>query len=176
MSSSSPSKVTLLELSFAPPPRADRHLDGGQTPVLAVIVALVITAADSCSDQSLPFVERGENPKDDGDAGVELDTHEAVRDGIRDVFEVHCFAFDQNADCDHRIEGLGRHRRDHRGRGIGRGRGGGGGSGSGGTRRKRRTKGEPAEKICRRRARLDSRTCYHPVQRKVQALSGFRSR
>jgi hypothetical protein len=64
-------------------------------------------------NQSLVFRESGENTKDDGDAGIELNAHEAVGDGIGDVLEVHGFAFDQDADGDHRVEGLGWHRCDH---------------------------------------------------------------
>ena len=119
--------------------------------------------SDPCSDQSLVFCEGGENSKDDGNAGIELNAHEAVRDGVGYILEVHGFAFDQNADGDHHIKGLGGHRFDHCRRGVGRGRGRGGRSRCGSTGGERGTEGESAEKVCRRRARLDSRACYHPI-------------
>ena len=69
-------------------------------------MTFVPTFTDSGSDQGLAFCEDGENSKDDGNAGVQLNAHEAVGDGVRYVLEVHGFAFDQNADGDHRVEGL----------------------------------------------------------------------
>ena len=162
--------VISLKLSFTPPPRIHRHLYGGHTPVLAVIMPFVFTFANSSPNQSLVFREGREDAEDDGDAGVELDAHKAVGDGVRDVLKVHGFAFDQDADGDHCIEWLREHCRGYRG-GIG--------SGCCSTRRKgRRTKVESGEKVCHvcpRSARLDSRACYHPTRRKVQTSSGFGS-
>lgn len=151
----SPSKtVASQKLSLTPPHRANRHLDGGQTPIFTVIMTLVPIFADSRPEQSLVFCEGGENTKDDGDAGIELDAHEAVRDRVGDVLEVHSFAFDQNTDGNHRVEGLGGHRCDHYRRRIGRG--GGGRSGCCGARGERRAEGESTEKVCCRCPRLDS--------------------
>ena len=105
--------VTSLELSFTPPPRIHRHLNCCQTPILAVIVTFLVLA-DSGPNQSLVFREGGENAKDDRDAGVELDAHKTVGDGFGDVLKVHGFTFDQNADGDYRVEGLGGNFCDHR--------------------------------------------------------------
>ena len=109
-----PTSIISLELSFTPLPRINRHLYRGQTPILTVIMTFVLTLSNSGPDQSLILLESGENAKDDGNASIELDAHEAVGDGFGDELKVHRFAFDQDADCDHRVEGLRGNRCDYR--------------------------------------------------------------
>lgn len=79
-------------LNFARSPRVSFHtqLDSRQTPVLAVVV----TAVEAGTRLSLFIVEHGQDAENDGDAGIELDAHEAVRHGVGDVLEVHSFALD----------------------------------------------------------------------------------
>ncbi len=86
-----------LNLAAGPFVALDAHLDGGETPVLAVVVAL---AVDAGAGEGLRVVEDGEDAKDDGDARVELDAHEAVRDGLGNVLKVHRVALDEDADGD----------------------------------------------------------------------------
>lgn len=72
-----------------------------------MVITLVLNFADPGPNQSLVFCEGGENAKDDGNAGIRLNAHEAVGHGVRYVLEVHDsgFAFDQNTDGDHRVKG-----------------------------------------------------------------------
>lgn len=53
----------------------------------------------------LVVVEDGQDAKDDGDTGVELDAHEAVGDGVGNVLEVHGLALDEDADGDDGVKG-----------------------------------------------------------------------
>jgi len=98
--------VPSLELSFTPPPRTNRHLDGGETPILTVIMTLIWGPANSGPNQSLVLIEGSENAKDDRDTSIELDAHEAVGDSVGDVLKMHGVAFDQDTDGDHCVEGL----------------------------------------------------------------------
>jgi hypothetical protein len=125
--------VASLEPSFTPLPRTHRHLDGGETPIFTVVMTFVPALANSGPKQSLIFREGSENAKDDRDAGIELDAHDAVGDSVGDVLEMHGFAFDQDTDCDHCVEGLGGHRRDHCGWRVGPRVGDGGRGRCGGT-------------------------------------------
>ena len=67
---------------------------------------LALSALDSYarSLQRLLLGQAGQYAKDDRHAGVEGDAHEAVRDGVADVLEVHCAALDQDADGDESVE------------------------------------------------------------------------
>jgi hypothetical protein len=62
------------------------------------------SAAQSRSVQSLVIVQARQDAKDDGDAGVQLDPHESVRDGICNVFKVHRGSLDEHADTDNGVE------------------------------------------------------------------------
>ena len=124
--------IASLELSFTPLPRTHRHLHGGETPILTMVVPFVPAFADSGPKQSLIFRESSENAKDDRDASIELDAHEAVGDSVGDVLEVHGLAFDQDTDGDYCVEGLRGHRCDHCGWGVGPRVGDGGRGGRGG--------------------------------------------
>lgn len=67
-----------------------------------MIVTLAINAGTSLG---LFVVEDGQDAKDDGDAGVELNAHQAVGDGVGDVLEVHGLALDEDADGDDGVKG-----------------------------------------------------------------------
>lgn len=61
-----------------------------------------------CARARLRLGQAGEHAEDDGDAAVELDAHEAVRDRVADVFKVHRRALDEHADRNHRVKGAAR--------------------------------------------------------------------
>lgn len=92
----------LRHIALAPAPPLDTHLHGGQAPVLAVVVG---AARDAGAGLGLVLGEDGEDAEDDGDARVELHPHEAVRDRVGDVLEVHGLALDEDADGDEGVEG-----------------------------------------------------------------------
>ncbi len=91
------SNILTLNLAAGPLIALDTHLDGCETPVLAVVVAL---AVDAGAGESLLVVEHRQDAKDDGDAGVELHAHEAVRGRVGNVLKVHRLALDKHADSD----------------------------------------------------------------------------
>lgn len=93
-----------LDLAGGPLPPLDAHLYGGEAPVLSMVVPLTVDAG-ACL--CLVVGEDGEDAEDDGDAGVELDAHEAVGDGVGDVLKVHGLALDEDADGDDGVEGGG---------------------------------------------------------------------
>lgn len=132
------------KLALAPPPRMRRHLHRGQTPVLTVVVALVLAAAEAGALERLVVRKGSEYAEDDGNTCIELDAHERVRHALADVLEVHRRAFDEHADSNDRVEWFLRHRDRH-----GRRR----------ARARRNTtqgvEGEPAEQVRRGRAGLD---------------------
>lgn len=88
--------------SVCPLPPLDAHLNRSEAPILAVVVAL---AVDTGAGLGLLVGQDGEHAKDDGDARVELDAHEALAGGLGDVLEVHGLALDEHADGDDGVEG-----------------------------------------------------------------------
>ena len=93
---------SLLNLAHGPVLAPDTKLNSSQAPVLAMIVA---TGRDAGASLCLLVVEDSEDTEDDGDAGVELDAHQAVGDGVRDVLEVHGLALDEDTDGDYGVKG-----------------------------------------------------------------------
>lgn len=65
---------------------------------------------ESGSCLGLVLSQHGEDTKDDGDTRVQRDTHQALRDTVGDVLEVHRLALDEHADGDYRVEGTRRGR------------------------------------------------------------------
>ena len=65
-------------------------------------------AVDARAGLGLILIEDGEDAKDDGDVGVELDAHEAVDGGVGNVLEVHGLALDEHTDGDDGVEGAAR--------------------------------------------------------------------
>lgn len=66
---------------------------------------LVFSAADTGPDQGLLVVQDGQDAKDDGCAGLELDIHQALGDGLADVLKVHGGTLDEAADGDDGVKG-----------------------------------------------------------------------
>lgn len=65
---------------------------------------VVAVGRDAGASLGLLVVEDGQDAKDDGDARVELNAHEAMRDSIRNVLKVHGLALDQNANGNNGVE------------------------------------------------------------------------
>lgn len=55
----------------------------------------------------LLLIQHSQQAKNERHARVELDAHQAVRDGLGDVLEVHGLALDEHADGDDGVEGAG---------------------------------------------------------------------
>ncbi|KAI9053454.1 hypothetical protein LZ554_002412 [Drepanopeziza brunnea f. sp. 'monogermtubi'] len=67
---------------------------------------MVVTATGHARSRlRLLLVQHGQQSKDQRDASVELDAHQALGDGIGDVLKVHGLALDQDADGDDGVEG-----------------------------------------------------------------------
>lgn len=62
-----------------------------------MVVAFAVNASPSLC---LLLVEHGEDAEDDGDARIQLNPHQAVHGGIRDVLKVHRLSLDEDADGD----------------------------------------------------------------------------
>lgn len=86
---------------------------------------LVFSAADTGPDQGLLVVQDGQDAKDDGCAGLELDIHQALGDGLADVLKVHGGTLDEAADGDDGVKGGGGRARGLGLGGLGLGLGGG---------------------------------------------------
>lgn len=69
-------------------------------------MALALGAlANARAGLCLLVVEHGQDAKDDGDADVELDAHEALGGGVGNVLKVHGLALDEHADGDDGVKG-----------------------------------------------------------------------
>lgn len=84
---------------------------------------MIVTAAQHAgAGLGLVLVEDGQHTEDDRDAGVELDAHEAVRNAVGDVLEVHSLALDEHTNGDDGVEnggaGVGGGERSEVGRGA----------------------------------------------------------
>lgn len=102
-----------------PPARMTPHLHSSQPPILSMIMPLPIrTPSQSSTIQRLVIAQRSQHPENNRHTRIELHTHEAGRDGVADVFKVHCRALDEDADGDDGVEGLGGHCGDFRRRGA----------------------------------------------------------
>jgi hypothetical protein len=93
-----------LNLSLGPLLPLDTHLHCCQTPVLAVVMTLAIHTG---AGLGLLVVQDGQDAENHGDAGVELNAHEAVDGGVGNVFKVHRLALDEDSHADDGIEGTG---------------------------------------------------------------------
>lgn len=72
------------------------------SPVLAVVMAVLR------QPRALPrllLIQDRQQAKDDGNAKVELDAHQAARDGFGNVFKVDGVALDQDANGEDGVEG-----------------------------------------------------------------------
>lgn len=68
---------------------------------------MVVTAGrESGAGLRLLVAEDGQDAKDDGDARVEADAHEALGDGVGNILKVHRLALDEDADGDDGVKGL----------------------------------------------------------------------
>lgn len=92
----------LLQLPLSPSRAFHAQFDSSEAPVLAVVVA---AAREPRARLGLLVIEHGQDAENDGHAEVEADAHQALRDGVRDVLEVHGLALDQHADGDDGVEG-----------------------------------------------------------------------
>jgi len=102
----SPTHFThLVHLATSPGLPLDTHLDGGETPVLTVVVAPLFQAGPR---PRLLLAQDRQDAEDDGDARVQGDAHQALRHAVSDVLEVHGLALDQHPDGDQGVEGAGR--------------------------------------------------------------------
>lgn len=93
--------VHLARSPFSP---LHAQLHRRQPPILTMVVAATRHARPGLR---LLLVEHRQQAEDQRDAGVELDAHQAVGDGLGDVFKVHRLALDQDADGDDGVEGAG---------------------------------------------------------------------
>ena len=62
----------------------------------------------ACPLESLLFCQERQQSKDDGDVLVELQLHECMRHGVRDVLEMHGRALDEHSNGYNGIERSGR--------------------------------------------------------------------
>lgn len=121
-----------------------------------------LAAPNSRTLQRLILVQCGEDAKNNGGAGVHLETHECVRDGIADVLEVHGGTLDEDSDGDDGVERLA----------------GGGCRGGCGGRCSRAgfhcgRKDEATEKVCCSRTSLDMRCTDHPANTDNMCLNNI---
>jgi hypothetical protein len=72
-----------------------RHVDGRLRPLNPVVV---LALAEARAREGLRLREALEHPEDDGLSLLEVEAHEALRDGLRDVLKVHRLALDEAAD------------------------------------------------------------------------------
>lgn len=139
------------DAALCPPLRLDTEFDGGRAPILSVVVPLGFPSDTRPLERLLVRVAV-QHAVNDGHARLELDPHQAVRDGVRDVLEMLGRAFDQDSDGDDGGEGA---LERSGGGGSGRGRRGGRGVGE---------KGRRAHEVGRVRRCLDLGSGDHPVR------------
>ena len=66
---------------------------------------IVTPTRDARPRLGLLLIQDGQQAEDQRHARVELDAHQAVRDRLGDVLEVHGLALDEHADGDDGVEG-----------------------------------------------------------------------
>ncbi|OSS55100.1 hypothetical protein B5807_01715 [Epicoccum nigrum] len=95
------------ELPIHPPLPLNSQLHRRAPPVLSVVMPLVpIRSCNPRPEQPLLLRQHRQQPKNNRHIAVQLQPHEAMRHGIRNVLEVHRLALDQHSNRNNSVEGL----------------------------------------------------------------------
>lgn len=95
----------ILNYTLRPVLSLETQFDGGISPVLSVVVHATVTQPSSV--QALLLGQNSEYTEDYRHTGINLDTHQSVSHGIRDVLEVLRCSLDENTNGYHGIEWAG---------------------------------------------------------------------